>query len=146
MVRNSSSNIRPLFQWNDDETRGGIIMNKSLHIYDGVKMTFDEKIKSNVHTFKISNSNSILTFTKPNSGPVLSVIKYGKNNPLSSIPVNVQSDNVVIHWNKGGNAAIVLISDESKGSFYYGKNFIYFLNTSGTATPIKSIFQKYFNF
>jgi len=85
----------------------------------------------------MSSSASFATFTKPTQGPQLSILKYGRNNPLSSIPVQVQSDNIQMEWNKVGNALIVIISEDSKGSFYYGKNFLYFLNNSGIATPIK---------
>lgn len=138
MVIYPSSNIRPIFQWSDDESKAAINSNKSIHLYDGIKMKFDEKIKSNVYAFKLSNSNNMAAFTKPNSGPVLSVIRYGRNSPLSSIPVNLNSDNIQFFWNKMGSAVIVMISDESKGSFYYGKNFLYFLNSTGSATPIKS--------
>jgi translation initiation factor 2A len=128
----------PIFQWTDDESKMGVIVNKALYVYDN-KFKLDSKLKTNCLAFSLSNANAYAVYSCPqNTGPLVQLFRYGRNNPVSQFHLQTTGP-VDFKWNKPGNACIAVLAAESSKSseFYYGKNYLYFLNTSGVSTPIK---------
>jgi translation initiation factor 2A len=130
--------FRPLFQWNENESKCGICVNKSLHLYDN-NMKFEMKVKSSpVYFFQIAPNGSYAICTKSNDSSF--VVHLHKFNSFKSCGTCLipNGDKVDMFWNRQGTVLLILVSMDVDKSFYGGKSQLFFSKLNEVGKPFVS--------
>eukprot|EP01080_Neovahlkampfia_damariscottae_P000813 gene813-9063_t len=128
----------PLLQWNDNESKCGIVINKALHIYDN-EMKFESKIKSgSVLFFQLSPASSFAICTRSNQSSL--IVNLHKFNTFKAVGTCLipDCDKVEIMWNKQGTVALIFCSMDVDKNFYGGRSQLFYSKINEIGKPFIS--------